>query len=54
MRTSKNKTQFLHLQRCKKQQRIDACNYFGQNYDNIKHTKLSNVLLDRYLQELEN
>jgi len=54
-----NKIQFLYNREQKKNQKeierlkIDACSYYGQLYDNIKHNDLIvNHLLQRYINEL--
>ena len=54
-----NKTQFDHnLKKAKRQKeieriKIDACNYYGQLYENIKQNELIvNHLLQRYINEL--
>ena len=55
--------QFTHnLQKAKRQLRaerveqfkIDACQYYGQQYENIKQNELIvNLLLQRYIEELK-
>jgi len=54
-----NKEQFHHnIKKAKRQKeieriKIDACNYYGQLYDNIKQNELIvNHLLQRYINEL--
>lgn len=54
-----NKEQFNHnIKKAKRQKeieriKIDACNYYGQLYDNIKQNELIvNHLLQRYINEL--
>lgn len=54
-----NKTQFDHnLQKAKRQReierlKIDACNYYGQLYENIKQNELIvNHILQRYIDEV--
>jgi hypothetical protein len=55
----KNKIQFNHnSQKAKRQNKIerlkiDACLYYGQIYENIKHNELIvNHILQRYIDEL--
>jgi len=54
-----NKEQFNHnIKKAKRQKeidriKIDACNYYGQLYDNIKQNELIvNHLLQRYINEV--
>ena len=54
-----NLKQFNHnLQKAKRQReierlKVDACLYYGQQYDNIKHNELIvNLLLQRYIDEV--
>ena len=54
-----NKEQFSHnIKKAKRQKeieriKIDACNYYGQLYDNIKQNELIvNHILQRYIDEL--
>ena len=58
----RNKIQFEHnLQKIKRQAeaerienlKIDACLYYGQQYDNVKHNELIvNHILQRYINEM--
>jgi len=54
-----NLKQFNHnLQKAKRQNKIerlkiDACLYYGQQYDNVKHNQLIvNHILQRYINEM--